>query len=80
MRLGILIAAVSAAVLGYEIALMRALSVARWHHFAYMIVSVALLGFGASGTLLSLWGKRLLKRFHLSLFALNAGFSPRSVE
>jgi len=75
MRLAILIAAVSAAVLGYEIALMRTLSVARWHHFAYMIVSVALLGFGASGTLLSLWGKRLLKRFDLSLFALAAAFA-----
>lgn len=40
--------------IAYEIALMRLFSVAQWHHFAYMMISIALLGFGASGTLLSL--------------------------
>ena len=75
MRLAFLILCISAAILGYEIALMRALSVARWHHFAYMIVSVALLGFGASGTVLSVWRKRLLKRFEGSL----AGFATAFV-
>ena len=75
MRLAVLILCISAAILGYEIALMRALSVARWHHFAYMIVSVAMLGFGASGTLLSLWGKRLLKRFDASITAFAVAFT-----
>jgi len=75
MRLAILILCVSAAVLGYEIALMRALSVARWHHFAHMVVSVALLGFGASGTLISLLRERLLRRFDGALTAFAAAFA-----
>ena len=31
---------------------MRLFSIILWHHFAYMIISLALLGYGASGTLL----------------------------
>ncbi len=45
----------SAATLAYELALMRAFSIALWHHLAYMVISIALLGFGASGTFLALW-------------------------
>ena len=41
---------VSAAAIGYELVLMRMLSIVQWHHFAYMIISLALLGYGASGT------------------------------
>ncbi|HYA02978.1 MAG TPA: hypothetical protein VEI04_07670 [Syntrophobacteria bacterium] len=48
------VALVSAAVLGLEVALMRTLSISRWHHFAYLVISLALLGFGASGTWLAL--------------------------
>ena len=33
---------------------MRLFSIVQWHHFAYMIVSIALLGYGASGTLLTI--------------------------
>jgi hypothetical protein len=43
----------SAAILAYQIVLMRLLAVAQWHHFAAMIISIALLGFGLSGTLLA---------------------------
>ena len=35
----------------------------QWHHFAYMVVSVALLGFGVSGSLLEFIGKRLVRHF-----------------
>ena len=35
---------VSAAAIGYELLLMRVLSIIQWHHFAYMIISLALLG------------------------------------
>jgi spermidine synthase len=52
------VAVVSAAILGLEVALMRALSISRWHHFAYLVISLALLGFGASGTWLALLGRR----------------------
>ena len=44
---------VSAAVLADEVVLVRAFSIGQWHHFAYMVISIALLGFGASGTLLA---------------------------
>ena len=40
-----------AAALGYEILLTRLFSVIQWHHFAYMMISVAMLGYGAAGTL-----------------------------
>ena len=47
-------ALISAAALAYEILLMRLFSIVLWHHFAYMIISLALLGYGASGALLAL--------------------------
>ena len=48
------IALISAAALAYEILLMRLFSIIQWHHFAYMMISLALLGYGASGTFLVL--------------------------
>jgi spermidine synthase len=44
----------SASVLAYEILLMRLLSISLWYHFAYMVISLALLGFGAAGAVLFL--------------------------
>jgi hypothetical protein len=43
---------ISAAALLLEIALTRLYSVILWHHFAFMVVSMALLGYGAGGSLL----------------------------
>ncbi|MBI4496139.1 MAG: hypothetical protein HY697_04305 [Deltaproteobacteria bacterium] len=43
---------ISAATLSLEVTLTRLLSVAQWHHFAFLVVSMALLGFGASGSFL----------------------------
>ncbi len=57
------ISTVSAATLGYEILLMRLFSVIQWHHYAYMIISLALLGFGLSGTFLTLARRWLQLRF-----------------
>ena len=37
------IALLSAAALGYEILLMRLFSIILWHHFAYMMISVAII-------------------------------------
>jgi hypothetical protein len=45
----------SAATLAFEITLTRLFSVAQFYHFAFMIVSIALLGFGASGTALAIF-------------------------
>jgi hypothetical protein len=43
----------SFASLAYELALIRLFSITLWYHFAFMVVSIAMLGIGASGTLLS---------------------------
>lgn len=48
------LAAVSAATLAYEIVLTRLFSIAHGYHFAFLAVSLGLLGFGASGTMLAL--------------------------
>lgn len=53
-RHAVLLFATSASVLAYEIILMRLLSIGQWHHFAYMVISIALLGFGAAGSILFL--------------------------
>jgi len=45
--------ATSMAVLTLEIALTRIFSVSLWYHLAFMVISTALLGFGASGTFLT---------------------------
>jgi hypothetical protein len=47
----------SLATLLLELALTRVLSVALWYHFGFLIISTTLLGFGAAGVTLSLWGK-----------------------
>lgn len=39
----------------FEITLTRVFSVAQWYHFAFMVVSMALLGYSASGTFLMLF-------------------------
>ena len=59
------IALISAGSLAYEILLMRLFSIIQWHHFAYMIIALALLGYGASGTVVSILQARLLARFRL---------------
>lgn len=57
------IAMLSAAALGYEILLMRLFSIIQWHHFAYMMISVALLGYGAAGSFVALARRRLLGHY-----------------
>jgi hypothetical protein len=64
------VAAISAAVLAFEISLMRILLIASWHHFAFVVISIALLGFGASGTLLMLLRAALLRHCDRALFVL----------
>jgi len=65
------IALISAAALAYEILLMRLFSIIQWHHFAYMMISLALLGYGASGTFLALSRRWLQGRFQAA-YLVNA--------
>ncbi|UCC48201.1 MAG: SAM-dependent methyltransferase [Gemmatimonadota bacterium] len=44
----------SASTLAYEILLVRVFAIEQFHHFAYMAIGIAMLGFGASGTLVAL--------------------------
>ncbi|MBW2018749.1 MAG: hypothetical protein JRI65_01875 [Deltaproteobacteria bacterium] len=43
---------ISLSILMLQVCLTRLFSVALWHHFAFMVVSIAFLGYGASGTFL----------------------------
>lgn len=63
-RLLLSLGMLSAAIIAFQLALMQVLSIVQWHHFAYMVISMALLGFGAGGTILSLFRQQLLKRIH----------------
>ena len=58
---------VSASAIGYEILLMRMLSIVQWHHFAWMIISLALLGYGISGTVIALGRQRFESRFEQAI-------------
>ncbi|MGB9775344.1 MAG: hypothetical protein ACPL7C_02180 [Anaerolineae bacterium] len=68
----------SAATLALEVNLTRLFSVAQFYHFAFMTVSLALLGFGASGTFLSLAGGRIRHPEH-ALALLAWGFALSAV-
>jgi spermidine synthase len=59
----IAIGLLAACVLAYEVLLTRLFSIVLWHHFAYMIISAAMLGYGASGTLLTLLKEKIAPHF-----------------
>ncbi|MFQ5565824.1 MAG: hypothetical protein ACE5EU_05620 [Paracoccaceae bacterium] len=72
------VALISAAILAYEVLLVRLFAIVQWHHFAYLAISVALLGFGVSGALLSVYKDQVKPRaaavftFSAALFAVTA--------
>ncbi len=68
------VALLSAAAVGYEVLLLRLLAIAYWPHLSAMVISLALLGYGASGTLLHFLGPRLRKRPAEAFAALAALF------
>ena len=69
------VALLSSAALAAEILLTRLFAIVHWHHFAYMVISLALLGFGASGTFLALAHRQLLSRFAASYLASVLAFA-----
>ncbi|MHC4617570.1 MAG: spermine/spermidine synthase domain-containing protein [Planctomycetota bacterium] len=66
---------ISAAALGLELVLVRVLSIGHWHHFSYLVISTALLGFGAGGTLVAVGSKSLTRHYRRWLwwFAVGMG-------
>ncbi len=65
----------SVATLMFQISYTRVLSVALWHHFVWMVVSIALLGYAASGTLLTVFPGFLVRDIDRMLAATSALFS-----
>jgi hypothetical protein len=66
----------SSSSLAYEIALTRIFSISLWYHFAFMIISIAMLGIGASGTVLSLYPKlRNISNIGIYSLLLGSGIS-----
>jgi len=61
----------SAAALAYEVLLVRLFSIIHWHHFAFMVISIALLGYGASGSMITVFQRGLLQRYG-SVMVFNA--------
>lgn len=58
---------VSSSLLAFQIALLQILATSQWHHFAYLVISVALLGFGVAGTILAMARSWILARESLLL-------------
>ena len=75
-RTAVSLALLSLSMVSYEIFLMHFFSIVQWQHFAAMVISIALLGYGAAGTLLSLLRRQVLEhqRFLLPFFMVMAGF------
>lgn len=69
------ISLISGASLALEILLLQIFSVIEWHHFAYMVISVALLGFGASGTFVYLTQSFQLPRYRVFFMAYTMTFA-----
>ncbi len=59
---------ISAALISYQILLIKLFSIQYWYHFAYLIISIALLGFGASGTCIVLFKRQMKNRLPFVLF------------
>ena len=57
------LALLSLSVIAFQLVLMQILSISQWHHFAYMVISMAMLGFGAAGTTLTLFRAALERRY-----------------
>jgi hypothetical protein len=58
--------------ISYEIALIRMFSISLWYHFAFMVISIAMLGIGVSGTILSVYpALRNLRNIPLYLLMLS---------
>lgn len=60
------VALISGAALAYEVLLMRLFSIIQWHHFSYMIIGLALLGYGFSGAIVAVFQRWLLRHFTLA--------------
>jgi len=67
LRISIAAIFLSAGLIAYQISLLQVLSITQWYHFAFLIISIALLGWGVAGTFLSLFKEFFMKNFDVCL-------------
>lgn len=72
-KLPLSVAVLSAAIIAFQLALIQILSIVQWYHFAYMVISIALLGFGTAGSLLAIFQKSLINHTEVLLPFLMTG-------
>ena len=73
LRLHLALLLLSAALIAFQLEQMQLLALIQWHHFAYLIISIALFGFGVSGTLIALCRTFLLRNLDWLLPVLMFG-------
>jgi hypothetical protein len=73
------VAMLSGAALAYEVLLLRLFAIVQWHHFAYLAISVALLGIGAAGSFVTLTRRHLIASYPRSFVAAAAAFAVTAV-
>lgn len=61
--------------LAYEILLMHLFSIIQYHHYGYLVIGLALLGYGASGSFLSIGQTWLTAHYHSCYTAAIISFS-----
>ncbi len=66
---------VSCSVLIFEVSLTRLFSIYLSYHFAFMVISIAMLGIGAAGTMLALFPGRVCSESDIGVYAMLAGLS-----
>jgi hypothetical protein len=75
IRVYFTIFSVSCSVLMFEVSLTRLFSIYLWYHFAFMVISIAMLGIGAAGTMLALFPNRFCSTSNIGSYAMLAGVS-----
>ncbi|MHC4186754.1 MAG: spermine/spermidine synthase domain-containing protein [Planctomycetota bacterium] len=75
MAVAAVIFLISAATLGLELVLVRTLSIGHWHSFSYLVISTALLGFAAGGSLVVIAGGFLSKFYKKAIWYFCFGFA-----
>lgn len=67
LQLHLALGLLSASLVAFQLEQMQLLALVQWHHFAYLIISVALLGFGAAGTVIALFKAFFLRNIEILL-------------
>jgi len=66
---------ISLSVLMFELTLTRIFSIVQWNYLAFMIISIAFLGYGASGTLLSITPSLTRRERNTQLYGMLSHFA-----